>query len=169
MPPLTLGQQVRSALKDVDPDIPIAKLSTVEQSVENTLQVRKIMLVLLGTFAITALVLACVGIYGVVSYSVAQRTREVGIWMALGADSNQVVGLVLRQGIKLVLVGLVIGVAASIGAGLLIANQLHGVSRTDPVVMSAVAVVLFGVALFASWIPARRASRVNPAIALRAE
>jgi ABC-type antimicrobial peptide transport system permease subunit len=127
------------------------------------------MLVLLGIFALTALLLACVGIYGVISYSVAQRTREVGIRIALGADSHRVVALILRQGIRLVLIGLVTGIAASIGAGLLIADQLYGVSQFDPPVMAGVALVLLAVALLASWLPARRASRVNPAVALRAE
>ena len=169
VPPLAVAPDVRRALADVDPDLPIANLRTVAQSVENTLQTRKIVLVLLGIFALTALVLACVGIYGVISYSVAQRTREIGIRIALGAGSRQVVGLILRQGSKLVLVGLAIGIAASIGAGLLIAQQLYEVSSTDPQVMVTVALILIAVALFASWLPARRATRVNPMVALRSE
>ena len=169
MPPLTLAQDVRRAVWDVDSEVPIANLTTLEQSVGNTLQVRRIMLVLLGIFALTALVLACAGIYGVIAYSVAQRTREVGIRIALGAETHQVVMMVLRQGITLVLIGLIIGAAASLGAGLLITSQLYGVSWADPLVMVTVAVVLLAVALLASWLPARRAASVNPVVALRAE
>jgi predicted permease len=168
-PPMQVASEVRRALADVDPDLPIANLHVLEQSVRDTLQTRKIMLVLLGIFAVTALALACVGIYGVISYSVAQRTREIGIRMALGAGSRQVVGLILRQGFTLVLTGLVIGIAASVGGGVLIASQLYNVSRVDPVVMAAVAAAIVTVALLASWLPARRATLVKPAVALRAE
>jgi putative ABC transport system permease protein len=169
VPPLTLAPDVRRALAEVDPDLPIANLRTVEQAVDSTMRTRKVMLVLLGIFALAALVLACVGIYGVISYSVAQRTREIGIRMALGASSRQVLTLILRQGFKLVLVGLGVGIVASLGAGALIAQQLYEVSRADPTVMAVVASVLFAVALFASWLPARRATRVHPSVALRSE
>jgi predicted permease len=168
-PAPTLANEVRLALRDIDPDLPVADLRMLKESIASTLQVRRIVLVLLSIFAVTALVLACIGIYGVISYSVAQRTREVGIRMALGADSGRVVALVLRQGFNLVLVGLGIGIAASLGAGLLIANQLYDVSKTDPVVMAAVILILCAVALLASWLPARRAAKVNPSVALRSE
>ena len=164
-----MAPDVRRAVHEFDPDLPVAKLGTLEQTVADSLKVRKIMLVLLAIFALTALVLACVGIYGVISYSVAQRTREVGIRVALGADSSRVVRLILGPGVRLVLIGLAIGILASLGAGLLIANQLYGVSQMDPLVMGSVAFLLLAVAAVASWLPARRASRVDPAIALRAE
>ncbi|HEY4988784.1 MAG TPA: ABC transporter permease, partial [Opitutaceae bacterium] len=138
VPPLTLAREINRALADVDPDLPIANMRPLAQSVESTLQTRRIVLVLLGIFALTALVLACVGIYGVISYSVAQRTREIGIRIALGAGSRQVVSLILRQSLRLVLLGLGLGIAASLGAGLLIANQLFDVSKADPQVMLAV-------------------------------
>jgi predicted permease len=169
VPPTALANNIRLAIHGVDPDLPIADFRTLNEAVSGTLQTRKIMLVLLGIFSATALVLACIGIYGVISYSVAQRTREMGIRMALGADSWQVVSLVLKQGLRLVAIGLGIGIAASFGAGILIANQLYDVSSSDPVVMLAVVLVLCLVALLASWLPARRASRVNPSTALRAE
>ena len=169
VPPLTLANEIRLAVRDVDPDLPIADMRTLEEAVNATLQTRRIMLVLLGIFDATALALSCIGIYGVISYSVAQRTREVGIRMALGADARQVVSLILRQGFRLVLVGLGVGIAASFGAGILIANQLYDVSRTDPIVMGGVVLVLSSVALLASWLPAHRASRVNPVVALRSE
>jgi putative ABC transport system permease protein len=169
VPPKTLGAQVRLALKDVDPDLPLANMTTLEQSVSNTLQVRRIMLVLLGIFALTALMLACVGIYGVIAYSVAQRRQEVGIRIALGAEAGQVIAMVLGQSIRLVLVGLAIGLVASFGAGVLIADQLYGVSKLDPLVMASVSLALLAAALAASWLPARRAALVDPVVALRAE
>ena len=127
------------------------------------------MLVLLGIFAATALLLACVGIYGVISYSVSQRTREMGIRMALGADTRQVLSLVMRQGIKLVLFGTMIGIGGSVGAGAFLAAQLFATPRFDALVFAAVPLVLLSVAFLATWLPAWRASRVNPTIALRAE
>jgi putative ABC transport system permease protein len=169
VPPLTLTNELRLAIRDLDQDLPIADVHTLESAVDATLQTRKIMLVLLGIFALTALVLACIGIYGVISYSVAQRTREMGIRMALGADSRNVIALVLRQGLRVVVIGLGLGIAASFGAGVLIANQLYGVSRTDPPVMAGVVLVLSVAAVLASWLPARRASRVEPSVALRSE
>jgi predicted permease len=169
VPPTTLAKEVRLALREVDPDLPIANMTTLEESVANTLQGRRIMLVLLGIFALSALVLACIGIYGVIAYSVAQRRQEVGIRIALGAEAHQVIALVLGQSIKLVLIGLGIGLVASLGAGFLIADQLYGVSKTDPLVMATVSFALLVVALAASWLPARKATRVNPIEALRVE
>lgn len=169
VPPLTLTNEIRMAVRDVDPDLPVANMHALGSAVDATLQTRRIMLALLAIFAATALLLACIGIYGVISYSVAQRTREVGIRMALGANSGSVVSLILRQGIRLVLAGLGLGIVASLGAGILISNQLYGVSRMDPVVIAGVVLVLTAVAVLASWLPARRASRVNPSVALRAD
>jgi predicted permease len=169
VPPLTLVSQIRAAIRDVDPDLPIARINTLQKSVEATLQVRRTVLFLLGIFAGTALLLACVGIYGVISYSVAQRTREVGIRMALGAGSRQVIGMILRQGIWLVMIGLAVGIVACVGAGILISTQLYNVSNFDPLVISCVAAALLGVAAVASWIPARRAALVSPVVALRSE
>ena len=164
-----LTNDVRLAVRDVDPDLPLANMHTLETAVNATLQTRRIMLALIGVFAVTALTLACIGIYGVISYSVAQRTREMGIRMALGADAGSVIALVLRQGIRLVLIGIGLGIAVSLGAGVLIASQLYGVSRTDPAVMAGVALILILAAVLASWLPARRASRVPPSVALRSE
>ncbi len=169
VPPLTLAPDVRRAVLAVDPEQPIANLGTLEQSVGNTVQVSRVVLTLVGLFAGTALVLACIGIYGVMAYSVAQRTRELGIRIALGADVSRVIRFVLRDGMKLVLSGLAIGGAAALGAGQLLRSQLYRVAGTDPLVFAGVALTLVGVALFACWLPARRATRVNPVDALRAE
>jgi putative ABC transport system permease protein len=169
LPPLALAGEVRKAVRAVDPEQPIANLGTLEQSVEKTLQTRRIMLTLLGVFSVTALVLACIGIYGVMAYAVAQRTREMGIRIALGAGTGQVVTLVMRSGLKLVLIGLGIGAVCSIGAGYLIASQLYDVSRVDPVVFAVVALALLAATTAACWLPARKATRINPIEALRAE
>ncbi|HEY4299886.1 MAG TPA: ABC transporter permease [Candidatus Didemnitutus sp.] len=169
VPPTTLVTSIRKAVQEVDADLPLADVGTLEQSVSSTLHVRRVMLVLLGIFAATALLLACVGIYGVISYSVSQRTREMGIRMALGAATRQVLSLVMGQGIKLVLIGIIIGLVGSFGTGFLIAAQLYATPRFDTLVFASVPLVLLSVAFLATWLPARRASRVNPAIALRAE
>ena len=169
LPPLTLAGEVRKAVRAVDPEQPIANLGTLEQSVEKTLQTRRTMLTLIGVFSVTALVLACIGIYGIMAYAVAQRTRELGIRIALGAGAGQVVTLVMRSGLKLVLIGLGIGAVCSIGAGYLIASQLYDVSRVDPAVFAVVALALLAATTAACWLPARKATRVNPIDALRAE
>ena len=169
VPPLTLADAARRAVQAVDPEQPIDQLGTLEQAVDNSMQTRMVMLTLLGTFAAAALLLACIGIYGVMTYSVTQRTREMGIRIALGAGVGQVVALVLRDGLKVVLLGVVIGAACSLGAGALISNQLYGTSQNDPLVFAAVAFVLVSVSLIACWFPARYATRVDPVIALRAE
>jgi len=169
VPPLALAPDIRRAVQSVDPEQPIANLGTLEALVGNSVQVSRIMLTLVGLFAGTALILACVGIYGVMAYSVAQRTREMGIRIALGADLGQVVTLVLRDGMRLVLVGLALGALGSLGAGRLLASQLYRVTATDPLVFVLVALVLLAVALLACWLPARAATRVNPVEALRAE
>ena len=169
VPPLTLAPGVRRAVQSVDPEQPIANLGTLEQAVGNSVQTSRIVLTLVGLFAATALVLACIGIYGVMAYSVAQRTREMGIRIALGAGSGQVVALVLRHGMTLVLVGVAIGALGSLGAGQLLSSQLYRVTGTDPLVFTLVAIALIVVALLACWLPARRATRVDPVTALRTE
>ena len=169
VPPLTLAADMRRAVQAVDAELPVADLTTLEETVNNSLQYRRIMVTLLGIFAAVALLLACIGIYGVMAYAVSQRTRELGIRIALGAGVPRVLRLVLGDGLKLVGLGLGLGAAASLGATRLLASQLYSTSSVDPLVFSLVAVVLLGVALFACWIPAQRATRVNPVEALRAE
>jgi putative ABC transport system permease protein len=132
-------------------------------------QSRRLSLILLGSFAAIALLLSVVGIYGVTAYAVAQRTREIGVRMALGAQGRQVVLLLLRQELVLVMAGVALGVAASAAFTRLPASMLFEVKPTDPVTIVLVSVLLLGVALLACWIPARRATRIDPMVALRYE
>jgi predicted permease len=169
LPPLTLTDEIRRAVQRIDPDQPLANLGTLEQAVALSLRPRQSIITLLGLFSGVALVLACIGIYGVTAYSVAQRTREMGIRIALGAASRQVVTLVLRDGLTLVLIGLALGLLGSLGAGLAIRSQLYQVSWFDPLVLAGVVYALLFAATLACWLPARRATRVNPIEALRAE
>lgn len=169
LPPLSLVAQVRQAVRRVDPDQPIANVSTMEAAAKSTLQGRTTMLTLLGLFAGIALLLACIGIYGVMSYSIGQRTREIGIRMALGASAQRVAKLVLRHGLALVLAGLVIGAVGAGFANQILGSQLYDVGRLDPFVFIGVAALLLLVGGIASWLPARRATRLDPTVALRAD
>ena len=124
---------------------------------------------MLGSFAVLALLLAAAGLYGVISYSVSQRTHEIGIRVALGAGRRSVLGLVVGEGLKLALIGVSVGMVGSLALSRLIASQLHGVRATDPATFTGVALLLAAVALTACYIPARRAMRVDPMVALRYE
>jgi ABC-type antimicrobial peptide transport system permease subunit len=139
----------------------------MNQIVASSLAQRRFSMILLATFAMLALVLSSIGIYGVISYLVARRTQEIGIRMALGADRLDVVRMILRDGIKLAALGVGIGIVCAIGLTRLMANMLFGVSPTDPLTFFAIPVLLMIVALLACYIPARRAMRVDPVIALR--
>ena len=170
--PLALVESLRRAVRSVDPDQPIANLRTMQQAIDTSfsIRLRRTMLILVGTFAGIALALACVGLYGVMSYSVAQRTREIGVRIALGADGRSVLRHVVRGGLGLVLIGILLGALGSVGAGFGLSNQLYGTHFADAgVVFALVAGALLAVAAFACYVPARRATRVDPMIALRAE
>jgi predicted permease len=169
VPPMTLAADMRRAVRAVDPEQPLANLETMKAAVERSLQGRKTMLTLLLIFAAVALALSCIGIYGVMAYAVSQRTREMGIRIALGAGVKRILLLVLRDGLKRVLIGAAIGAAASLGAGRVISSQLYATSGADPLVLGFVALAVLAVAAAACWLPARRATRVSPMTALRCE
>jgi ABC-type antimicrobial peptide transport system permease subunit len=141
----------------------------MEEVVSSSFAARRLSMLLLSVFAGLALMLACVGIYGVISYLVGQRTHEIGVRMALGAERSDVLRLVIGQGARMALAGVAIGTLAALGLTRLMANQLFGVSAHDPLTFAGVAVLLIGVAVGACYIPARRAMRVDPIIALRYE
>ena len=160
---------IRRAIQSVDPDQPMSSVRDLDDMVSASLGQRRMSTVLLGTFAAIALALACIGLYGVMSYSVSQRGREMGIRMALGARNVDVIGLVLRQGMVLVLTGVVLGVVAALLLTRVMASQLYDVRATDPATFVGVAVLLTGVAFLATYLPARRATHVDPVVALREE
>jgi len=167
--PAAATSAVRKVVSDLDSAIAITKIHTMNADVQESVAPQKFILLLLGIFAGLALFLAAVGVYGVLSYSVAQRTHEIGVRIALGAPSNSVLALVLKEGMRLTLAGALIGVVAALALTRLMAGLLYGVTAHDPVTFIGVTVVMCGVALVACYIPARRAMRVDPMVALRYE
>jgi putative ABC transport system permease protein len=160
---------IRRIVADVDPALPILRQQTMEAQTAMSLFPQRIALYVSGSLGAVALLLALLGIYGVTAFSVAQRTREIGVRVALGAQRTHVLALVVRQGLVLAGIGITVGSLAAFGATRLIGNLLYGVPPTDPVAFGTAAAVLAFAALAASWVPARRAARVDPIIALRSE
>jgi putative ABC transport system permease protein len=167
--PLRLVSAVKSGIWSVDKNQPVSRIQSFEQILSDSVARRRLYVVLLGVFAGVALLLAATGIYGVVSYSVSQRTREIGIRVALGAERVDVVRLVIAQAARLVLAGEVIGILVALGLTRLMASLLFGIGAADPLTFGSVAIVLTAVALAACYVPARRATRVDPMVALRYE
>jgi predicted permease len=167
--PRSLIQEARAAVFAVDRDQPVAEVHTMEQVVSQSMAGRRFNMVLLGAFAGLALLLAAVGIYGITAYSVAQRTREMGLRMALGAQRGSVLGLVLREAGALALIGLGAGLALAFAATRVMASLLYGVGATDPATFASVAAALALVSLAAAWVPGRRATQVDPIVAMRAD
>jgi predicted permease len=167
--PTSLVPAIREAIRAVDKDQPIFRVTTMEEIVSNSLAQRRLSMFLLVVFAAVALLLAAVGIYGVMSYAVTQRTREIGIRMALGAQTGDVLKMVVRQGMIVTFAGVGVGVVVAFLATQVMSSLLFGVSAHDPVTFAAIPAILAGVALGASFVPARRATKVDPMIALRHE
>ena len=167
--PLSLVAAVREQVNGIDAEQPIYNIHTMEELIAASNSARRLNLVLLAVFAFTALALAAVGIYGVIAYSVAQRTREIGIRRALGAQSSDVLKLIVKQGMMPVAGGMAAGIAGAIALTRVMANLLFGVSATDPLTFATIVLILTAVAVLACWIPARRATKVDPGIALRYE
>ena len=167
--PAGLAPAARAAVLTVDPDQPVGEVRTMDAVVSLSVAPRRLPAVLLGLFAALALVLASVGLYGVLSYSVTQRTHEIGVRLALGAANGDLLRLIIGQGMRLALGGVALGLVAAFPLSRLISGLLYGVSPADPVVFGGLAVFLSAVALLACWLPARRAARIQPMMALRNE
>jgi len=167
--PAALTSAIRIVIASIDKDQPVYGITTMSQLERDSVSTQRTTLILLALFSTLALLLAAIGVYGVISYSVAQRTHEIGIRMALGAGSREVLRMVIAQGARIAAAGILIGMVASLGLMRLLANQLFSVSATDPPTFTVVAAVLAFTALLACYIPARRTVRVDPMIALRHE
>jgi len=169
LPPESIAPGVRAALREADPTLPTAEFRTLEDIVDRAVSPRRFVVMLLGAFALLALFLASLGIYGVVSYAVNQRRQEIGIRMALGASAGHVQFRVVRETVGLALTGTLVGLIGSAGAARLLESLLFGVKPEDAVTFLAMTLVLTSVAALAGYLPARRASRIDPMLALRSE
>jgi putative ABC transport system permease protein len=167
--PAGLISAVRGVVAEVEPNQPLHNVMTMEERLANTTTSRRLNTALLGSFAAVALLLAVVGIYGVMSYAVTQRRREIGVRMALGAQRSDVLGLIIQGGLRLTLLGVAIGLVGAFALTRYLSSLLYSVNATDPVTFLSVAVALTGVALLACWLPARRAAGADPMEALRTE
>jgi predicted permease len=167
--PLAMTSAVRAQLRALDPQQPVYQVSSMDQLLSGMIAQRRFSMALLGTFAALALVLGIIGVYGVTSYLVAQRTREVGLRLALGAQPKQVVLMVVRQGLATAAVGMAVGLIAAFATTRLMGTLLYGVSPTDVATLLGVTVTLAVATALANYLPARRAARVDPLVALRSE
>jgi putative ABC transport system permease protein len=164
-----MAAAIRNQAQAIEPNEPVSQVITMDEHLSKSVAQRLFQMVLLGVFATVALVIASVGIYGVISYAVSQRTQEVGVRLALGAQAGDILRMVVGQGMRLTLAGVALGLAASLALTRVMKNLLFEVSATDPTTFALIALLLVGVALVASYIPARRATKVDPLIALRSE
>jgi putative ABC transport system permease protein len=169
LPESTVTSVLRSRLAAIDPDLPFADIKTLQSFVDRAVEEPRFRAMLIAAFAVLALVLASVGVFGLISYSVTQRTREIGIRVALGASPGRVLFSVVREGLVLAIAGIAVGLVGAILATRALSAFLFGVGATDPLTFSAVALLLLVVALAASYVPSRRALKVDPVVALRTE
>jgi putative ABC transport system permease protein len=167
--PQSLVAAVRNEVQVLDKNLAVSGIRTMERIISNSIAGSRLVMLLFGSFAAVAMLLAALGIYGVMAYSVTQRTHEIGIRVALGAQARDVLQLVVRQGMKLAILGVGIGLAASFGLTRLMTDLLFGISPSDPLTFAGIAAMLAFVALLACYLPARRAMKVDPMIALRHE
>jgi len=167
--PLTLVPAVRKLVNSENEDLALFRIATQTQAIDRQVSSERITAQLASFFGLLALVLACIGLYGLLSYEVSRRTREIGIRMAVGAQSHNVVRLVLAKALALIFAGAVAGIAAALGVTRLLTSFLFGVKAGDPITLASVLVLLAAVALAACYIPARRATKVDPLVALRYE
>jgi ABC-type antimicrobial peptide transport system permease subunit len=169
LPPATLEPMVKQTLAAADPNLTVILVRTLQEQIDRVFDQQRAVASLAGLFGTVALVLAAIGLYGMTAYTVAQRTNEVGIRMALGADRGNVVGMVLRGAFRRVILGLILGLPLAIGAGYMLSAQLYNVKFWDPLALGVAALALATCAFFAAILPARRAASISPIRALRAE
>jgi ABC-type antimicrobial peptide transport system permease subunit len=167
--PDAAASEVRQAITQVDATLPVSTVQSLRKQVESNFDEERIAAQLIGFFSGLALLLACVGLYGIVAQGVARRTNEIGVRMALGAQPRAILGMVFRDTSILVLAGLAVGLPAAFGATRLISSQLYGVGSADPLSFAAAIIILAAVSALAGFLPARRAARVDPIVALRYE
>jgi len=167
--PSSLATAAAKEARALDPNVPVFDVKTMEQRLSGSLARRRFAMTALGLFALVAMALAAVGIYGVMSYAVAQRTREIGVRVALGAQGRDVLGLVVRQGMLLAALGIGLGLVGAAGVTRVMGSLLFGVGATDPLTFASIALLLAAAALLACYLPARRATKVDPMVALRYE
>jgi predicted permease len=167
--PSAIAATVRRAMQGVSSELPAVQVQSVEEMLDPQIRPWRLGATLFGVFGLVALVIAALGLYGVLAYTVAQRSHEMGVRVALGAQRGDVLRLVVGQGTRLAVVGVAIGAVAALAGGRALASRLYGVSASDPATLAAVAATLVAVAVVASWLPARRATRVDPVVALRVE
>jgi ABC-type antimicrobial peptide transport system permease subunit len=167
--PMALAGSVRAALRTVDPDLPITGVETMDTALSDSIATERLVAWLVTMFALVALLMAAAGLYGVIAYTVTRRTQEIGIRVALGADARAVVALIASEGWRLTAVGMLVGTAAALAAGRAMRSVLFGVSPADPATYIAVLTLYAAVACAALVVPARRALRVDPIVALRAD
>jgi len=160
---------VRGAIESIDKNQPLSEATTMDAVIAGLVAPRRFQMMLLGSFAFLALILAAVGIYGVVSYSCSLRVHEFGVRMALGAERGDLLGLVIRQGAKLALIGVCVGLGGALALTRFLSSMLYSIKPTDPLTLVAVSLLLTAVALLASYVPARRATNADPMSALRYE
>ena len=168
-PPLALATDMRTAVGRIDPNLPVFDIQTVRQVVDAEAAADFVLLQIFGAFAVFALVLSSVGVYSVMSYSVSERTHEIGVRMALGAQAENIYGQIIGQGMKITLAGLVVGLAGGYGVGVIMTTLSPLIDPTDPMAFAPITATLVFVALLACYIPARRAASVDPNVALRHE
>jgi putative ABC transport system permease protein len=169
VPPTSLADAVHAEVAAVDPNLPLSNVTTLDAILSKSISQERFYMTLLAIFAGVALVLAAIGIFGVLSYAVSQRTREIGIRMALGAQGRSVITLIIRQAMLLVVSGVLAGTVFALALSRTMTKMLFSITPTDPATFASVGGLLIAVALFASYLPARRATRVDPIVALRSE
>ena len=167
--PASVVEGIRADIRRAAPDLPIASTLTMDEAVAASVSSPRFRMWLLVLFAITATLIATCGIYGLMAYAVTQRRREIGVRMALGADRRDVLRLVLTRALRIVVAGVIIGLAGAAGVTRVLQRFLFGVTPTDPIAFTVVTLLLMAVGLMAAWLPARRATKIDPCAALRAE